>query len=68
MRFFNSFHYVQNDSELGGYVHLEGWFCSEAAEPPLQNANETINLSFRCKESHKINRIVLIDFEFFWPG
>ena len=54
MRFFTSFHYVQNDSKVGGTGIWEGWFCGEAAKPPLLNARN--HLSCCHSERNKMKR------------
>ncbi|MBN1986306.1 MAG: hypothetical protein JW761_08380, partial [Prolixibacteraceae bacterium] len=62
MRFFTSFHYVQNDSRLSWHGHLGGVVLRlrrKTTPPKCESIQEPV-IGMRSEESHKINRTVLI--------
>ncbi len=62
MRFFTSFHYVQNDSKLEWNGHLGGMVlrCLRKTIPPKCENIRKLVIPMRSEESHKINWTLMI--------
>ena len=62
MRFFTSFHFVQNDSKLGRFKYRGGvvFLLRRKTTPPRHKSFHEPVIPMRSEESHKINRTTVI--------